>query len=72
MDRNRTQCPTTNPFSHILTKPNIIANMNTSSSDFSNHSRAELCMGRPWVTHLKIGNPWDPMGDYWVNCKYSF
>jgi hypothetical protein len=29
-------------------------------------------MGRPWVTHSKIGNPWDPMGTHWVNCKYLF
>jgi hypothetical protein len=23
---------------------------------------AERCMGRPWVTHLKMGNPWVPIG----------
>jgi hypothetical protein len=32
----------------------------------------ELCMCRPWVTHSKIGNPWDPMDTHWVNCKYLF
>ncbi len=33
---------------------------------------SELCMGRPGVTHLKIGNPWNPMGPHWVNCKNLF
>jgi hypothetical protein len=29
-------------------------------------------MGRPWVTHLKMGNPWVPMGTHLVYCKYLF
>ncbi len=29
-------------------------------------------MGRPWVTHLKMGNPWVPMGTHSVYCKYLF
>ncbi len=29
-------------------------------------------MGRPWVTHLKMGNPWVPMGTHLVYCEYLF
>ncbi len=29
-------------------------------------------MGRPLVTHLKMGNPWVPMGTHLVHCKYLF
>jgi hypothetical protein len=28
---------------------------------FCEDLRAERCMGRPWVTHLKMGNPWVPI-----------
>jgi hypothetical protein len=29
-------------------------------------------MGRPWVTHLKMGNPWVPMGIHLEYCKCLF